>query len=319
MLTIEKDVPLAPYTSFDIGGPAAYFIAVGSRQELREALLFTQREALPYCVLGGGTNLLISDEGFAGVVIKTAFDAVEMTRQGVVVEAAADLTNLVRMVSARGLTGMEGLAGIPGTLGGAIRGNAGAYGYSIGDVVRTVWALDAETLDELSFDREECRFGYRSSHFKRHRNLIVTAAELTLPPGEPEASLRKAQETIDKRIARHLHYAKSVGSFFMNPLVPDADLIRAFESDQQTRCRDGRIPAGWIIDQLGLRNLKVGGAMVSEKHANYLINTGGAKAAEVVELAQRIKEQVRASMGVELMEEVTCLGFAFVQPQDEHR
>jgi UDP-N-acetylmuramate dehydrogenase len=316
MIDIQKNVPLAPYTSFEIGGPAAYFVRLVGERELREALLFARHEDLPFCILGGGTNLLISDDGFDGVILKTAFDGVEMTRQGVVVEAGADLTTLVQTVSARGLGGMESLAGIPGTLGGAVRGNAGAYGSQIADVVRSVKVLNAETLEVTTFTRDQCRFGYRSSQFKRNRNLVVVSAELALVPGSAEEAQLKVRQTIEKRTAKNLHYARSVGSFFMNPLVTDEKLIRAFEKDQNTHCREGRIPAGWIIDQVGLRNERVGNAMVSEKHANYLINAGGATAAEVVELAEMVKERVQRAMGIELMEEVGYLGFTRALPSE---
>ncbi|MBJ6728001.1 UDP-N-acetylmuramate dehydrogenase [Geomesophilobacter sediminis] len=309
MITIQKNVPLAPYTSFDIGGPAAFFVRVCNDRELREALLFAKQDDLPYCMLGGGTNLLISDQGFAGVVLKVAFDAVELTRNGVIAEAGTDLTALVQAVSARGLTGMESMAGIPGTLGGAVRGNAGAYGTCIADVLQSVQVLDAETGKVVTFTRDGCRFGYRSSHFKRNRNLIVLSAELALAQGSAEESQEKARHTIEKRLAKHLDFSKCVGSFFMNPLVTDPEVIRTFETEQKTQCREGRIPAGWIIDRVGLRNERVGNAMVSELHANYLINTGGATAAEVQRLAELVKERVRSALGVELMEEVGYLGF----------
>lgn len=313
-MIVQQQVPLASYTSFEIGGPAAFFVRLLNERELLEALSFAKGEDLPFCVLGGGTNLLISDQGFDGVILKTAFDAVELTRHGVVVEAGADLTPLIRMVSARGLCGMESLAGIPGSFGGAVRGNAGAYGSAIADVVKSVRVLDAATGQMLTLSREECRFGYRSSQFKQNRNLIVISAELSLSPGSAEEAQIKVKQTIEKRTAKGLQYARSVGSFFMNPRVTDEELIRAFEKDQNTHCREGRIPAGWIIDKVGLRNLRVGAAMVSESHANYLVNAGGATAADMVQLAEQVKERVRQAVGVELMEEVGYLGFLPKQP-----
>jgi UDP-N-acetylmuramate dehydrogenase len=309
MTTFQENVPLAPFTSFGIGGPARYLAEVTSAAELRDALLFARQKGLPYYLLGGGTNLLVSDGGFNGLIIRVKFDAVRQTSNIIEAEAGADLTGLVHQAAGWGLWGVESLAGIPGLLGGAVRGNAGAYGGCIAEVCSGVRALDAETLQWVSLSREECRFGYRESRFKREPRLIVVSATLELLPGSPEEIRERVKDTLARRAARNLQCEKSVGSFFMNPVVSDSGLIKRFETDQQVRSRDGRVPAGWLIDQAGLRNQRFGAAVVSALHANYLINTGGASAQEVLALARTIKERVRAVTGVQLREEVSCLGF----------
>jgi UDP-N-acetylmuramate dehydrogenase len=309
MMTVKENVPLAPFTSFGIGGPARYLAEVTSAAELRDALLFARQKGLPYYLLGGGTNLLVSDSGFNGLIIRVKFDAVRQTSNLIEAEAGADLTGLVHQAAGWGLLGVESLAGIPGLLGGAVRGNAGAYGGCIAEVCSGVRALDAETLQWVSLSREECRFGYRESRFKREPRLIVVSATLELLPGSPEEIRERVKATLARRAARNLQCEKSVGSFFMNPVVSDSGLIKRFETDQQVRSRDGRVPAGWLIDQAGLRNQRFGAAVVSALHANYLINTGGASAQEVLALARTIKERVRAVTGVQLREEVSCLGF----------
>jgi UDP-N-acetylmuramate dehydrogenase len=309
MMTVKENVPLAPFTSFGIGGPARYLAEVTSAAELRDALLFARQKGLPYYLLGGGTNLLVSDGGFNGLIIRVKFDAVRQTSNIIEAEAGADLTGLVHQAAGWGLLGVESLAGIPGLLGGAVRGNAGAYGGCIAEVCSGVRALDAETLQWVSLSREECRFGYRESRFKREPRLIVVSATLELLPGSPEEIRERVKDTLARRAARNLQCEKSVGSFFMNPVVSDSGLIKRFETDQQVRSRDGRVPAGWLIDQAGLRNQRFGAAVVSALHANYLINTGGASAQEVLALARTIKERVRAVTGVQLREEVSCLGF----------
>ena len=314
MITIRENIALAPFTSFRIGGPARYLAQAGSADEIREALLFARHKGLGFCLLGGGTNLLISDSGFDGLVIRVQFDEVRRTGDGIEAQAGADLTGLVHQATTWGLSGVESLAGIPGLLGGAVRGNAGAYGGSIGEVCTSVQVLNAETLELVEFSREKCRFSYRDSRFKREPGLIVISAQLALAPGCVEEIRQRVEATLAKRAARNLQCEKSVGSFFMNPMVSDPGLIERFESDQKVRSRDGRIPAGWLIDQAGLRNLRVGAAMVSALHANYLINTGQARAEEILILARFIKERVRAETGVQLQEEVSCLGFPSAEP-----
>ena len=309
MITPQENIPLAPFTTFGIGGPARYFAQAGSADEMRDALLLARHQGLAYYLLGGGSNLLVSDRGFDGLVIRVNFDAVRQTGEEIEAEAGADLTGLVHQAATWGLAGMESLAGIPGLLGGAVRGNAGAYGSCIGEVCTSVRALNAETLDFVTLAREECRFAYRESRFKREPWLIVVSARLALAPAPPGEIRQRIEATLARRAARNLQCEKSVGSFFMNPVVADPELVGRFESDQKVRSRDGRVPAGWLIDQAGLRNLRVGAAMVSALHANYLINTGGARAEEVLALARLIKERVRAVTGVQLQEEVSCLGF----------
>lgn len=308
-LTLERDLPLAPFTSFNIGGPARFFTCARNLEELKEALLFARRQRLPFCILGGGTNLLVSDAGFDGMVIRMQMEGISVSEGRIEAEAGADLTGLVHQTAQWGLSGMESLAGIPGSLGGAIRGNAGAYGSCIGDVAETVSVLDSATLDRVTLDREGCVFRYRDSRFKRDPRLVVLSAVLTLTPGDPEQIREKVQATLARREARQLSCDRSAGSFFMNPVVTDTELIRRFESDQGVRCKECRIPAGWLIDQARLRTLRVGGAMVSHKHANYLINAGNASAEEMVELARQVKTEVQKKLGITLQEEVSCLGF----------
>lgn len=314
MILLQENIPLAPFTSFRIGGSARYFVQARSAEDLREAVLHARERGLDFFVLGGGSNLLVSDSGFDGLVIRVAFGAIRRDGAVIQAEAGADLTELVHQAATWGLSGVESLAGIPGLLGGAVRGNAGAYGSCIGEVCTRVRALDQATLEEVSLTREECRFQYRESRFKREPGLIVLGAELTLQHGNPGEIRQRVEATLARRAARNLQCEKSVGSFFMNPAVRDPELIGKFESDQQVRSRDGRIPAGWLIDQVGLRNQRCGAAMVSALHANYLINTGNARAEEVLMLARLIKERVRAVTGVQLQEEVSCLGFTAEEP-----
>lgn len=308
-IAVQENVPLAPFTSLHIGGPARFFIIASSVGQLRQAILFARRKELPFCMLGGGSNLLASDAGFAGAVIRLQLKGTRVAGHRVEAQAGVDLTELVKLTPQWGLSGIETLAGIPGLVGGAVRGNAGAFGGCIGDVTERVSALDADSLELVDLDRESCSFEYRNSRFKREAHLIVVSVLLALTPAPPAEIESKVAATIRKREARKLQCDRSAGSFFMNPVVSDPELILRFEADQGVHCRECRIPAGWLIDQAGLRSLKVGGAMVSPRHANYLINTGNASAEQMIELARRVKDGVLAALGVQLSEEVSCLGF----------
>ncbi len=306
---IERDVPLAPFTSLKIGGPARFFVRVGTPDQLRQALLFARGEGVPFSILGGGSNLLVSDQGFDGVVIRLQMKGIRVSGRLVEARAGVDLMALVQHTAHWGLSGLERLAGIPGLFGGAVRGNAGAYGRCIGDVVVNVQALDALSLEVITLDREACAFEYRNSLFKRDPGLIVVSALLELSGAPHQEIEQKVEETVKKREARQLQCDRSAGSFFMNPVVTDPELIRRFETEQGMRCRECRIPAGWLIDRANLRSSRVGAAMVSPRHANYLVNTGSATAEEMTRLARLVKSEVRASLGVQLEEEVSCIGF----------
>lgn len=225
------------------------------------------------------------------------------------VDAGANLLVVVKAASAAGLAGMERLAGIPGSVGGAIRGNAGAFGMEIKDVVTQVKFYDRKAGKLREYSQAECQFGYRSSYFKSHPELVILSAEFTLWPGDAAELERINRETIGKREAKHPQHAKCAGSFFMNPTVEDRELHREFEKDTGLLSKSDKLPAGWLIDHVGLRGKVIGGAQVSPLHPNYFLNVGAATAEHVVMLASLVKQRVRTELGVELREEVQLVGF----------
>lgn len=207
------------------------------------------------------------------------------------------------------LQGIEKMAGIPGSFGGAVRGNAGAFGTEIGGVVTSVKTLNRFSGMVQEYSREECLFGYRNSIFKKDPNLIVLSAEIKLTPGDDVELERIIKETVATRESKHPQDAKCAGSFFMNPVVSDERLLQEFTKDTGNVSKDGKLPAGWLIDHVGLRGKKIGGAQVSPFHPNYLINTGDATAHDVVMLASLVKTKVRDELRVRLQEEVQFVGF----------
>lgn len=309
MIAFKSQVSLAPYTTFRIGGPAEYFVEVTTVGELVEALERAQYNSWSTFVFAGGSNLLIHDRGVRGLVIRIAGKSFHLEGQTLRADAGTPLFDLVQAANAAGLSGMERLAGIPGSLGGAIRGNAGAFGMDIGGVTRSVKVYDRKQSKLREFSHEQCTFLYRTSYFKTHPEVVILSAELKLTLGDKEELQSMSMATMAKREAKHSQSAACAGSFFMNPLVDNQKLHVEFEKDTGAPSKDGKLPAGWLIDHVGLRGKKIGGAQMSPQHPNYLINTGTATAEDVVMLASVVKQRVRDELGVQLKEEVQLVGF----------
>ncbi len=326
---IQKNVPLAPFTTFKIGGPARFFVEAKNEDEVKKALDFAKEKNLPVFVLGGGSNVLVGDKGFDGLVIK--INDLRLTIYNLKIECGAGvlLSKVVNESAKAGLEGMEWAAGIPrATIGGAVRGNAGAFGGSMAETVESVRALEIPNskqqipnkfqlqkskipnpkLQVTSCKLQDCRFSYRSSIFKQNPDLIILSVTLKLQESTFKEVQNKVEEIFEKRKKSQPRYA-SPGSFFKNPVVKDQKLIRDFETDTGKKIKDSKIPAGYLIDQVGLRGKKMGGAMVSEKHANFIVNTGSATADNVMTLVAIAKTRVRNRFGVQLDEEVQFVGF----------
>lgn len=309
MLHIRKNVSLAPFTTFHIGGKADYFVETSGALELAEAFEYAQTHHLLVRVLGGGSNVIFPDAGFRGLIVRILDGGTRISGQRASCGAGIKLFDIVRETVAAGLAGIERLAGIPGSFGGAIRGNAGAFGTEIGDVIVSVKVFIQETGMIKEYKQADCRFAYRTSVFKDNPNLIILSAEMRLAEGDRVALEKIIQETIVKREAKHPQDAKCAGSFFINPVVKDEKLREEFEKDTGMRVRDETLPAGWLIDFVGLRGKKIGGAMISDQHPNYLVNTGTATAEDVMMLASLVKTRVRDELGIRLRAEVQFVGF----------
>ncbi len=311
MLEIQQNKPLSDLTTFQIGGAARYFVEVKSEEEIREALAWAREKGVPFFVMGGGSNLLIPDEGFDGLVIRITSDQFELTKVGPLhtlqAEAGCNLLSLIRAAADEGLGGWEKLSGIPGTLGGAVRGNAGAFGSEIKDFVTWVQVLDTNTLETHEFSNAECAFGYRMSYFKKHPELVVLRVHLELCQGDTLTMREKIEATIQEREKRHIQNVRAAGSYFMNPIAPQS-VVAMFEQEKGVGSRGGRVPAGWLIEKAGMKGARVGGAVSSTMHPNYLVNeSGSAKATEVRKLAEKIQEAVKAQFDVALQEEAVVL------------
>ncbi|NTV41479.1 MAG: UDP-N-acetylmuramate dehydrogenase [Candidatus Moranbacteria bacterium] len=310
MLDVQENIPLAPMTSFKIGGPARFYAEVKSIEELKDALRYAKERKIDYYILAGGTNLLVSDDGFEGLVIRVRFGTIEICKNKMIeVGAGVYLSRVVNFCEKNGFSGFESLAGIPGSFGGALRGNAGAYGVEIGSCVMEVSALDSDSLEVRKFRKENCDFSYRSSLFKKNKKLIVVSAILELETADVKKCRVRTSEIVERRNKKGLQLLKSAGSYFMNPNVEGKNILAEFEKESGVSARGGVVPAGWIIERAGLKGKTMGGAQVSEQHTNYIINTGQATAENVIMLVSYVKQQVRDQFGVQLVEEVNYLGF----------
>jgi UDP-N-acetylmuramate dehydrogenase len=308
MINIQQNIPLKNYTTFRIGGPAKFFVEVKSEEELIEALKYAKDNNLEFFILGGGSNLLVNDDGFRGLVIKLQIASYKLQKDIIEADAGVPLALIVNLAVQNSLSRMEWAAGIPGTIGGAVRGNAGAFGGNTGNIVQTVKVINAKDLKIKIYNSTECEFAYRSSIFKKNKNLIILSAILNLQPGNIEEIQKKTKEIISKRIAKHPK-GGSTGSFFINPVVNDERLKEEFKKDTGEVSRNGKLPAGWLVDQLDLRGKTVGGATIAKEHGNWIVNTGQATAEDVIMLVSIIKQQVRDKFGIELEEEAQYLGF----------
>lgn len=284
---ISFDVPLSQYTTFRVGGSAKYFYIARNNAEVVTAVKVAQHYGVPFTILGGGSNILVSDQGLSGLVIKMENCKIEINETNVTAESGAKLQKVARKAIEHKLSGMEFLISIPGTLGGAITGNAGTSEEWIGSIIESVDIVNHEGKTK-SIPKSQCDFSYRSSRFKGSDYDIIVGAVISLRKLDSAAIQDRINRYLEKRKHQPTGNA-SIGSIFINPIGE-----KAWE----------------VIDRAGLRGKKIGGAQVSEKHANYIINTGNATAEDILILVSYIKQQVRDQLGIQLQEEFQYVGFA---------
>lgn len=305
-MRIQEYIALSELTTFQIGGVARYFVEVRTLDDVREALAWAHAQDVPYTILSGGSNVLVSDEGFEGLVIHSVGDVVRWEETACTVDAGTNLLQLIQDAGNRGCGGWEKLAGIPGTVGGAVRGNAGAFGSEIKDFVVSVTALHADTGEVRTFQNEDCAFAYRDSFFKQNPAWIILSTSVYFVAGDTATIHEGIAETIAEREKRHLQNVRAAGSYFMNPVAPQ-EVQELFEQEKGAPAREGRVPAGWLIEKVGMKGFRIGDAMASQQHPNYLVNVGSATAEDVRALAVRIKDAVKVQFDIELKEEAAQL------------
>jgi UDP-N-acetylmuramate dehydrogenase len=348
-MMIREQVPLAPLTTLGVGGPARYFTEARTEAEVREAVEFARSRELPMFVLGGGSNVLVADRGFNGLVLKIDLRGVERTAEGngavFRVAAGEDWDALVARAVDEGCAGIECLSGIPGSVGATPVQNVGAYGQDVSETIREVAALDRQTLGLRTFSNAECGFAYRSSAFnttQRDRYIILSVSFTLRRGGTPAVRYGDLQKVFGgtstgptlqqvRDAVREIRRSKamlivpgdddcrSAGSFFKNPVVSQS----AFDMLETTLRSRGLTPpsypageglcklsAAWLVEHAGFaKGYSQGAAGISQRHALAIVNRGGATAAEIVALKDEIQSRVLQDFGVQLQPEPVFLGF----------
>jgi len=313
MIQIKKNIALAPYTIYKIGGNSRFFVEVKNAQELKEATLFAKEKNLTYVILGAGSNVLISDNGFNGLVIRMTGGEIKVDGERIIVDAGVMMARAVVESGRAGLRGFEWGIGVPGTIGGSIRGNAGCFGGEMKDVVESVEVFDFQTATSYKLQATSCAFEYRSSFFKTHPELIIVSVIFRLQKGDSQTILQEIGRIAQERIAKQDIGTKSCGCIFKNvPWPPDDSnakkLCAQFPELMVFRDR-ATIPSAFLIDACGLKGRCEGSICISDKHANFFINGGGGKSEEVMTLIRTVKKEVKKKYDIDLQEEIHLIGF----------
>ncbi len=306
--TVLRDVPLAPYTRFQIGGPAAVFFDTRRRASFLDALRAAKELDFRHTIIGGGTNLIVSDDGFDGAVLRCTASRIELNGTLMRVDAGVVLQDAVDTSIAAGLAGLETLTGIPGYLGGAIYGNAGAYGHSIQELVETVHFTDGALLQTIG--NRDCRFRYRDSIFKEHKDWIILSADLQLHSAHSSELARTAAGIRVIRDAKYPPSMKCAGSIFKNLLFAELP-PRVQTATPQSVVREGKVPSAWFLEQVHAKGMRRGDIQVAAYHANLIYNDGAGTAADLVAVIAELKDRVLERFGLELEEEVQYVGFEY--------
>jgi UDP-N-acetylmuramate dehydrogenase len=284
-LVLKKHAPIAPYTTLGIGGPADVLAEVYTENALQQVVREAVRSGMRWLLIGGGSNLLVGDTGYRGVVIVNKIEHLVVKGTHIIVGAGADLGEVVEAAREHSLSGVEFAIDIPGTVGGAVRGNAGAFGRAVADVMTRVRLLEGtELIDRVP---SELGFAYRHSSLKENSHIVVEA-EFVLKPGDRAEMDRIMGQNAAQRARRQEKGLNTAGCFFKNPVLPDGS----------------KVAAGQLLEAAGAKEIRDGGAGVHAYHANYIVNKGGATAQEILRVAREMKRRVEEANGITLEEEV---------------
>lgn len=282
---IKGEEPLKKHCTLRVGGPADFFYELTNIEELPSLVSLSEENRIPYKIIGRGSNVLFTDNGFRGLIIKNLTNRVEVIGDEITADSGVLWAEIIKVATDNNLTGLEPLHGIPGTIGAAVYGNAGVPEVETGMLVKSITVFNVgDGVREIK--KDNISFKYRWSSLQEHREIVMRVI-LSLKKGGTQKSQKLISKTNDVRRGKQ-PIGLSAGSFFKNP-SPDK-------------------PAGYLIEQVGLKGFKIGDAQISEKHANFFINTGNATCAQILELADTAKQKVRDRFGIELEMEVKIIG-----------
>lgn len=305
MLKLKKGYLLSRLTTLQIGGPAKFFVTAKTQEELIEAIKYAKKKQINYLVIGGGSNLLVSDEGINSLIIKNEVSGIEQTGQNLVVKSGTVLQELVTYTIEHGLLGLHKLTGIPGTVGGGVFGNAGAYGQTISDYITQVLILNGNQKTKLT--KEECCFGYRDSNFKNNKHTILEIY-FQLKATDPKVLAKEARDTLSQRLIKYPKETKCPGSFFKNILVETLPqkIVSKIPKD---KIHFGKINAGSLLEEVGAKGQCQNEIEIAPYHANLFINRGNGNAKDFYNLAKKYHQKVKEKFGITLESEVQLIGF----------
>ncbi len=306
-IPIKRKVPLKKHTTFQVGGLADYFIIVQKKEDLIKGIEKARKKNLSFFVLGGGSNILFSDKGYKGIILKIEIKKINVKKEKrIIVGAGAGLGKTVSFCAAHGFSGLEWAAGIPGTVGGAIRGNAGAFGKSIKDSLISVKAYNIEKGKVEKFKKKDCFFGYRESFFKKEKNYIILEAEMGFQEKKSFLISKEIKEFLAQRKEKQPQ-GFSAGSVFKNYETKSQkekeNILKDYPEIKKT-VKGNTIPAAFLIDKCGLKGKMSGRAMISKIHANFIVNLDQAKSSDIKKLMILIQKEVYKKFKVVLEEEI---------------
>lgn len=305
-LRVEADAPLSRYTRFGLGGPAAFLADASTEGALQATVTHLRREQIPFVVIGGGSNLVVADKGYSGVVVRYTAKRISLEGAQVTVDAGADLQALVDFSIDNGLAGIHTMTGIPGWVGGAVYGNAGAYGRSTHESIQSVRLFDGSEFHE--FTNEECRFRYRHSRFKDDKRLIIVSSKWDFLAGDASALRKHADGILAVRNAKYPPEMKCAGSIFKNLLLAELPASAQAEVDPKV-VREGKVPSAYFLERVGAKGIRNGDIHVADYHANLIYNVGSGTASQVREIVDELKARVRDRFCFDVEEEVQYVGF----------
>lgn len=312
----ERNKPLAPLTSVKIGGPAALFYTLANIEEFPAMVEKANQLKIPYFIIGGGSNIVFHDLGFHGLVIQIKANQIKVEKETIIADAGALLSQIVQTATKNNLSGMERLTGLPGTIGGAVRGNAGAFGTETKDIFYK--ALIYNQKEGLREEKKEYfKFDYRSSTVKSSKGRdIILRVYLKLTPKPPQEIKKNTMELVETLLSRaeKQPQGQTTGSFFKNPKLPLNEYPQsgshfAAAAPQMSGAPKNKPPsAGYLLDITGCKGLTEGKAQVSSKHANWIMNIGGATQKDIIKLAKTMRARVKTHFGITLEPEVQLVG-----------
>ncbi|MEK7138018.1 MAG: UDP-N-acetylmuramate dehydrogenase [Patescibacteria group bacterium] len=325
MIKISKNVLLSKHSNYRIGGKAKYFFEAKTVKEIKDAILWAKANKQKVFILGGGTNLLFSDKGYNGLVLKVSINHLKAKGERIFVGAGVSIEDLLKFSAQKKLSGLEWAGGLPGALGGAIRGNAGAFKGETKDNIESVESFNIKTLEVEICKNKACQFSYRTSFFKKKDGeFIITAATIKLKKGNTKQIQALIDDKIKFRKAKHPLEFPNSGSVFKNTPLSQVLKEKTLEYKEGVRQASFNlrgttvpvkndpfpvIPTAFLISAAGLKGTKSGGAMISTKHPNFIINVSGAKATDILALIKLIKVTLKRKFGLKVEEEVQIVGY----------